>query len=68
MRFKLAGAALALMTAYGALAHADVAGTGLGPLNNPLWLRQSAISPDGQQIAFAFQGNLYLVPAGGGTR
>ncbi|HEV8690706.1 MAG TPA: S41 family peptidase [Ideonella sp.] len=39
----------------------------LGPLKDPLWLRYSAVSPDGKQIAFAFEGNLFVVPAGGGT-
>ncbi|OWQ85707.1 hypothetical protein CDN99_21765 [Roseateles aquatilis] len=66
MRFKLAGTALALMTAFTA-ANAQAASGALGPLTNPLWLRQSAISPDGRQIAFTFQGNLYLVPAAGGA-
>ncbi|MGM9482867.1 S41 family peptidase [Roseateles sp. NT4] len=64
MRFKLAGAVLALSTALSALAAPSAP---LGPVTNPLWLRQSSISPDGKQIAFTFQGNLYLVPAGGGT-
>lgn len=39
----------------------------LGALKDPLWLRYSAISPDGQQIAFAFQGSLFVVPTGGGA-
>ncbi len=64
MRFKLVGAVLALSTALSALAAPSAP---LGPVTNPLWLRQSAISPDGKQIAFTFQGNLYIVPAGGGT-
>ncbi|MBV8034203.1 S41 family peptidase [Roseateles sp.] len=62
MRFKLAGAALALSTALCAFAAAP-----LGPVTQPLWLRQSSISPDGRQIAFTFEGNLYVVPAVGGT-
>jgi Tol biopolymer transport system component/C-terminal processing protease CtpA/Prc len=33
----------------------------------PLWLRYPAISPDGRQIAFAFEGNLLVVPAAGGA-
>ncbi|MET0517562.1 MAG: S41 family peptidase [Burkholderiaceae bacterium] len=66
MRFKLAGAALALTMAFPA-AHAQQDAGALGPVPQPLWLRQSSISPDGQQIAFAFQGNLFLVPAGGGA-
>lgn len=63
MSFKLAGAALALALAipsFGAEAP-------LGPLTQPLWLRQSSLSPDGKQIAFTFQGNLYVVPASGGA-
>jgi Tol biopolymer transport system component/C-terminal processing protease CtpA/Prc len=33
----------------------------------PLWLRYPAISPDGKTIAFTYRGNLYKVPAAGGT-
>ena len=32
----------------------------------PLWLRGSAISPDGQTIVFAYKGDLFAVPAQGG--
>ncbi|MCR5180497.1 MAG: PDZ domain-containing protein [Bacteroidaceae bacterium] len=32
----------------------------------PLWLRASAISPDGQTICFAYKGNLFTVPSSGG--
>jgi tricorn protease len=39
----------------------------LGPVKNPLWMRYSAISPDGREIAFSFQGNLFVVPAAGGV-
>ncbi len=66
MRFKLAGAALALMMAFPAVQAQGPVPT-LGPVTQPLWLRQSSISPDGRQIAFTFQGNLYLVPTAGGT-
>jgi dipeptidyl aminopeptidase/acylaminoacyl peptidase len=38
-----------------------------GPVTAPLWMRAPAISPDGRSIAFAFQGNLFTVPAAGGT-
>lgn len=34
--------------------------------SNPLWLRYPAISPDGEQIAFTYKGDIYTVPAGGG--
>ena len=33
---------------------------------NPSWMRYPAISPDGSQIVFSYQGNLYVVPAAGG--
>lgn len=32
----------------------------------PLWMRYPAISPDGQTIAFSYQGDLYRVPTAGG--
>ncbi len=35
--------------------------------NNPNWLRYSAISPDGQTIAFTYKGDIYTVPSAGGT-
>jgi tricorn protease len=43
------------------------AGAGLGPLERPLWLRYPAISPDGREIAFSFEGNLFVVPVAGGA-
>lgn len=33
---------------------------------SPLWLRHSAISPDGTEIAFCFKGDIFIVPAQGG--
>lgn len=33
----------------------------------PLWLRFSAISPDGQTIAFSYKGDIFSVPINGGT-
>lgn len=66
MRFKLAGAALALMMAFPAVQAQSPVPT-LGPVSQPLWLRQSSISPDGRQIAFTFQGSLFIVPTAGGT-
>ena len=32
----------------------------------PLWMRYPAISPDGQSIAFEYQGDIYTVPVTGG--
>ena len=32
----------------------------------PLWLRHSAISPDGTAIAFTYKGDIYTVPVAGG--
>jgi len=34
---------------------------------NPLWLRYSAISPDGNSILFCYKGDIWKVPAAGGT-
>ena len=34
--------------------------------DNPLWLRKSAISPDGQTLAFSYQGDIFTVPSAGG--
>ncbi len=34
--------------------------------DSPLWMRYSKISPDGKQIAFAYKGDIYVVPATGG--
>jgi Tol biopolymer transport system component/C-terminal processing protease CtpA/Prc len=34
---------------------------------SPLWLRYPAISPDAQTIAFEYKGDIYTVPASGGT-
>jgi Tol biopolymer transport system component len=32
----------------------------------PLWLRNSAISPDGTTIAFTYKGNIFTIPVAGG--
>ena len=68
MKHRLSGAALALLLALPVLqASAAPAPAALGPVTQPLWLRQSALSPDGRQLAFTFQGNLFVMPAGGGA-
>lgn len=38
----------------------------VGAKDAPLWLRNSAISPDGKQIAFTYKGNIFTVPITGG--
>ena len=35
--------------------------------NPPRWMRYNAISPDGSQIAFSYQGDIYVVNSKGGT-
>lgn len=35
--------------------------------DQPRWMQQPAISPDGQWIAFEYKGNLFKVPAAGGS-
>ena len=34
--------------------------------NSPLWLRKNSISPDGKNIAFGYQGDIFVVSAEGG--
>ncbi len=35
--------------------------------SNPLWLRYTAISPDGKTILFTYKGDIYSVSSSGGT-
>ena len=37
------------------------------PSNSPLWMRYPLISPDGKIIVFTYKGDIYQVPAAGGT-
>lgn len=39
----------------------------LAAQEGPNWLRYSAISPDGQTIAFTYKGDIYTIPSVGGT-
>ncbi|CDN31315.1 putative Tricorn-like protease [Mucinivorans hirudinis] len=39
---------------------------GAATAQSPLWLRGSAISPDGKTIAFTYKGNIFTVPVTGG--
>lgn len=38
-----------------------------GYATTPLWMRDIRISPDGNEIAFCYKGDIYKVPAKGGT-
>ena len=45
---------------------ASVAATAQESSEGPLWMRYSAISPDGSTIAFAYKGDIFTVPVTGG--
>src|SRR5262245_11051633 len=53
------------LSLLGALALVPTLATGQ-QTEGPLWLRNAAISPDGQSIAFCYQGDIWRVPVGGG--
>lgn len=46
---------------------AGLATGGFASENDPLWMRYGAISPDGSTIAFCYKGDIFTVPAQGGT-
>ena len=52
---------------YGTLLLIAFISLGLFAQDNPLWLRYPAISPDGSSILFNYKGDIYKVPATGGT-
>ncbi|WP_338791904.1 S41 family peptidase [Bernardetia sp. MNP-M8] len=60
-------AAFALLLTFPVLAQTDTQNTQTTTDNeNPLWMRYSAISPNGQNIAFCYKGDIYKVDANGG--
>ncbi|MBX3605510.1 MAG: PD40 domain-containing protein [Piscinibacter sp.] len=66
MSLRLTGALIACLCFLTPLPAPAAEPAPLGALQAPLWLRTPAISPDGRQVAFSFQGGLYLVAASGG--
>ncbi len=64
MRFLLP--ILALLIALPAQAHAQSTTDASNQDGEALWLRDSAISPDGSTIAFTYQGDIYTVGVAGG--
>ncbi len=62
--------AVALGVALASTAATPVPATAQSPSTSPAgasWMRYPAISPDGKSIAFTFKGDIYKVPASGGT-
>lgn len=56
MRLQQTLLALILSVICGSMAYAD----------NPLWMRYPAISPNGEEIAFSYKGDIYKVSVNGG--
>lgn len=40
--------------------------TAAGSEDSPRWIRQTALSPDGKEIAFTYRGDIFVVPVSGG--
>lgn len=49
------------------MAAAVIAGVGTAAAETPLWLRNPALSPDGNTLAFTYKGDIYTVGVGGGS-
>lgn len=47
------------------LSASAVAAVAQDSAEGPLWMRYSAISPDGSTIAFAYKGDIFTVPVSG---
>ena len=54
------------LTITSALLYICAATASIQAAESPLWMRYSKISPDGKQIAFAYKGDIYVVPVTGG--
>ena len=54
------------MKFYFLVIFAFLTSVGLIAQDAPLWMRYSAISPDGTQIAFSYKGDIFKVPVSGG--
>lgn len=52
---------------YGTLLFITLFSLSVFAQENPLWMRYPAISPDGSSILFNYKGDIYKVPATGGT-
>ncbi|WP_375690422.1 S41 family peptidase [Pseudooceanicola sp. LIPI14-2-Ac024] len=58
--------ALAALASLGAGPAAHAQADGAAPDAGPYWIRGAQVSPDGQSIAFAYRGQIWIVPSAGG--